>query len=64
MFKNNLIFDVGMHKGEDTHYYLLKGFDVVAFEADPNLVQFSKRRFKKEIDQKRLIIHYSAIDKI
>ena len=61
MFKNNLIFDVGMHKGEDTHYYLLKGFDVVAFEADPNLVQFSKRRFKKEIDQKRLIIIEGAI---
>ena len=50
-----------MHKGEDTHYYLLKGFDVVAFEADPNLVQFSKRRFKKEIDQKRLIIIEGAI---
>ena len=61
MFKNNLIFDVGMHKGEDTHYYLLKGFDVVAFEADPNLVQFAKQRFKREIEQKRLIIIEGAI---
>jgi len=25
-----LIFDIGMHHGGDTEFYLLKGFDVVA----------------------------------
>jgi 16S rRNA A1518/A1519 N6-dimethyltransferase RsmA/KsgA/DIM1 with predicted DNA glycosylase/AP lyase activity len=32
----DLIYDVGMHHGEDTEFYLRKGFRVVAFEADPD----------------------------
>ena len=35
----DLIFDIGMHKGEDAEFYLRKGFRVVAFEADADLVQ-------------------------
>ena len=34
-----MVFDVGMHRGEDTELYLSKGFRVVAFEANPNLVK-------------------------
>ena len=34
----DLIYDVGMHKGEDTEFYLRKGFRVIAIEADPDLV--------------------------
>ena len=30
--KPNLIYDVGLHHGQDTDFYLKKGFDVVAFE--------------------------------
>ena len=33
----DLVYDVGMHKGEDTEFYLRKGFRVIAFEADPDL---------------------------
>ncbi len=58
-----LVFDVGMHKGEDTEYYLSKGFDVVAFEADPNLVLLCKSRFEKEIKNNRLKIVEGAIVK-
>jgi hypothetical protein len=29
----DLIFDVGFHRGEDTDFYLKKGFRVVAVEA-------------------------------
>ena len=43
--KQNLIFDVGLHKGEDTDFYLKKGFSVVAFEADPDLVAACQERF-------------------
>lgn len=31
----DLIFDIGMHKGEDAAFYLAKGFRVVALEANP-----------------------------
>lgn len=58
---NNLIFDVGMHKGEDTAFYLQKGFHVVAFEANPELVTFCKQKFQNEIDEGRLVIVEGAI---
>lgn len=29
----DLIFDIGMHRGEDSEFYLRKGFRVVAVEA-------------------------------
>ena len=35
----NLIFDIGMHIGQDTEFYLKKGFRVVAIEADPTLAE-------------------------
>lgn len=57
----NLIFDVGMHKGEDTSYYLKKGFKVVAFEADPELVEICKKRFFNEIKTGNLILVEGAI---
>lgn len=57
----NLIYDVGMHKGEDTDYYLKKGFDVVAFEANPEMVHVCRERFRKEINEGRLIIVEGAI---
>jgi len=48
-----LIYDVGMHKGEDTDFYLKKGFDVVGIEADPTLVVGLRERFAKELDSGR-----------
>ncbi len=52
----NLIYDVGMHKGEDTAYYLEKGFQVVAFEADPGLVAAARSAFKDAIAEQRLVL--------
>lgn len=57
----DLIYDVGLHKGEDTDYYLKKGYRVIAFEANPELIELCKVRFEKEIKQKRLIIIEGAI---
>jgi len=45
----NLIYDVGIGTGDDTAYYLAKGFRVVVIEADPLLVKEVSRRFEKEI---------------
>jgi FkbM family methyltransferase len=50
------IFDVGMNNGDDTAYYLFRGFSVVAVEADPALCEAAKERFVNEIEEDRLII--------
>lgn len=55
-----LIFDVGMSEGNDTDYYLKKGFSVVGVEADPQMYQFLLDRFQTEIRAKRLIIYNNA----
>ena len=57
----DLVYDVGMHMGEDSDYYLKKGFKVVAFEANPDLLAHCKNRFSKEIQTGRLTIVEGAI---
>src|SRR6266446_7061984 len=56
-----LIYDVGMHCGEDTQFYLKKGFRVVAFEANPELVEMCNRKFIYEIKAGRLTILHGAL---
>ena len=56
-----LIFDVGMHKGEDTDYYLRRGFNVVGIEANPELAELCKIRFQDAIARERLHIVEGAI---
>ena len=58
---DKLIYDVGMHLGEDTDFYLRKGFNVVGFEANPDLVRQCKLRFQDAIDAGRLRIVEGAI---
>jgi FkbM family methyltransferase len=57
----DLIYDVGMHRGEDTEFYLQKGFRVVAFEADPELVNSCRIKFNEFINQGKLTIMEGAI---
>lgn len=56
-----LIFDIGMHTGKDTEFYLKKGFRVVAIEANPELVDQAKINFKNEIINGKLVIINKAI---
>ncbi len=58
---SDLIYDVGMHKGEDTDFYLKKGFRVIGFEADPDLAEHCRRRFAEEIRGGRLTVVEGAI---
>lgn len=58
---SDLIFDVGMHRGEDTEFYLKKGFRVVAVEADAELSRQAAERFSSEIAAGRLTIVNKAI---
>ena len=44
-----LVYDVGAHRGEDTAYYLHKGFRVVGVEANPLMAEHLRTRFGSEI---------------
>jgi len=57
----DLIYDVGMHHGEDAAFYLRKGFRCVAFEADPENADFCRKRFAKFIHDGQLKIIEGAI---
>jgi len=57
----DLVYDVGLHKGQDTAYYLKNGFRVIAFEADPDLIRMNEARFFKPLKEKQLIIVQGAI---
>lgn len=58
---SDLIYDLGLHKGEDTNFYLAKGFRVIAFEADPDLVQACREKFSAELESGQLTIVEGAI---
>ena len=53
---SDLIYDVGLHHGDDTAYYLHKGYRVVAVDADPMMVEGCNRRFADEIRCGKLMI--------
>ena len=44
--KEYIIVDVGMHNGSDAEYYAKRGFNVIAFEANPLLANEGKERFE------------------
>jgi FkbM family methyltransferase len=53
---DDLIYDVGMHNGDDTAYYLFRGYRVVAIDADPQACENARQRFKNELDNGRLAV--------
>jgi FkbM family methyltransferase len=61
MKHDDLVFDIGMYRGEDTAYYLAKGFRVLAVEANPDLVEANRTRFRDPIATGRLTIIGAAV---
>ncbi len=59
--QDSLIFDVGCHSGQDSDFYLKKGFRVVAVEANPTLCAALRQRFAAEIEQGRFTLVEKAI---
>lgn len=57
----NLIFDLGLHKGEDTKHYLKRGFKVVAIEANEELVKLNQNIFSEYLKNGKLVIINGAI---
>ena len=46
--QSDFIFDVGLHKGVDTSFYLNKGFRVVAVEANATLAAKARQAFAEQ----------------
>ena len=59
--EERLVYDVGMHTGQDTAYYLHQGCRVVAVEANPILADQGMRRFKKDLDLGLLHIENAGV---
>jgi len=58
---SRLIFDLGMNNGDDTDFYLRRGFDVVALEANPSLCEKARARFAPALAEGRLTVLNAAI---
>ena len=58
---DSLIFDLGASDGDDTAYYLAKGFCVVAVEADPVACAALRRRFRRPIAEGRVTLVHAAV---
>ena len=58
---SRLVFDLGMNNGDDTAYYLGRGFNVIALDANPTLCETARRRFTAAVDEGRLAIVHAAI---
>jgi FkbM family methyltransferase len=58
---SRLIFDLGMNNGDDTDFYLSRGFDVVALDANPALCAKAAKRFETAVGEGRLKIMNAAI---
>lgn len=59
--RSNLIYDIGAAFGDDSAYYLHKGYRVLAVEANPLAISHLKERFETEIRQDRLTVLPLAI---
>ncbi len=53
---SDLIYDVGLFDGGDTAYYLFRGYNVVAVDANPLMIEKARVRFAEEIQGKRLTL--------
>lgn len=58
---NDLVFDIGMHSGVDTEYYLDMGYRVVGIEANPKLAKICRSKFKAAIADQRLFVENIGI---
>jgi FkbM family methyltransferase len=59
--RSDLIIDAGAHTGQDTEFYLAKGFEVVAIEANPMLADALAEKFSEHVRSGRLRILNVAI---
>ncbi len=62
---DKLIMDIGVSEGNDTAYYLAKGFDVIGVEADPKSCEKVEKRFAREVqDGKLRVLNFAASERL
>jgi len=54
--ERDLVFDIGAHNGDDTAYYVRRGFRVVGIDADPAMIAACEQCFREEIRAGRLVL--------
>lgn len=52
----HLIFDIGFHKGEDTRYYLSRGYHVIAVDAVEELLEAGGQEFADAVNKGQLTL--------
>jgi FkbM family methyltransferase len=62
--EETLIYDVGMNNGQDSAFYMHKGYRVVAIEANPVLCERARQEFSNKIQSGQLTILNVAISEI
>lgn len=63
MTKAPLIFDLGFHNGDDTDYYLAKGWQVIAVDANASLISDGQNRFATALNNNQLTLLHHALAK-
>jgi FkbM family methyltransferase len=56
-----IVFDLGVHTGEDADFYLNKGFKVIGVEANPSLCESLRSRFSSFINSNGFVLYDAAI---
>ena len=59
--QDSLVYDIGAHTGEDTAFYLSRGFHVVSVEANPDLCEGLSTRFGDAVAEGRLQVVNKAV---
>jgi FkbM family methyltransferase len=57
----DLVYDVGLHDGVDTAFYLSRGYRVIAVDANPEAVRSAEQVFRQAIADERLTLVHGAI---
>jgi len=52
--EENLVFDIGMHRGEDSEFYLKKGFRVIGVEANQELCEEVIKKYHQKFKEVNL----------
>ncbi len=55
-FQKDLIYDIGIHNGDDTAYYLSRGYRVIGVDANPTMIESAYSRFSEEVRSGRLTL--------
>lgn len=59
--QHDLVYDLGLHEGQDTEFYLAKGFRVVAVDANDRLCAQARERFAGFVESGQLTVVNQAI---